>query len=232
MNGGVVVLCSGGGGNLRFIDVCIERGIAPGLRILGVLTDRECGATAYAKTKGIETRCIDFGEPSQQSLIDEIRRMAPSVIVTTVHRILGPEVVDAFRGRLINLHYSLLPAFPGRIGATPVRQALEYGAKFVGTTVHVVDESLDAGMPIIQSVTQTHAGDRVEDVMDSVFRCGCISLMHALGRSAAMVPGDETRERAFFNASGRMSFFSPSPVIRPEYESEDFWDEIASRGRE
>lgn len=230
MSGGVVLLCSGGGGNLRFVDACIDRGIAPGLCIVAVLTDRDCGASDYAMAKGIPTRSIDFAQPAQRALIDELQALGPSVVVTTVHRILAPEVVDAFRGRLINLHYSLLPAFSGSIGTTPVRQALEYGARFVGTTVHFVDDVVDAGRPIIQSATPVFDGDRTEDVMDSVFRCGCISLMHALDSLGATRQRKENAKRAFISASGRLSFFSPSPVFRPEYESDAFWDQIRLGG--
>lgn len=231
MSDGVVFLCSGGGGNLRFVDACIGHGIAPGLRILAVLTDRDCGASDYARAKGIPTRSIDFAQPAQQELVDELQAVGPSVVVTTVHRILAPEVVATFPGRLINLHYSLLPAFSGSIGTAPVRQALEYGVRFVGTTVHFVDEMVDAGTPIIQSATPVSPGDRVEDLMDSVFRCGCIALMHAIDAFRAMPSRKENTERAFISAGGRLSFFSPSPVFRAEYENEAFWDEIGLRGQ-
>ncbi len=231
MSLGVVLLCSGSGGNLRFVDACIEHGLAPGLRILAVLTDRDCAAGTYAKARGIPTRCLDFELRSQQGLLEALEALRPDIVVTTVHRILGPEVVAAFRGRLVNLHYSLLPAFPGRIGTTPVKQALEYGARFIGTTVHLVDEAVDAGRPIIQSVTPTLPGDRVEDVMDCVFRCGCIALMHALESLGSGARKPEGDERPFIDVGGRRSFFNPAPIFRREYGNEAFWNEIGSRGR-
>lgn len=74
------------------------------------------------------------------------------MIMTNIHRILSSRVVERCRGRLVNLHYSLLPMFGGLIGMDPIRRAIEAGCRFVGTTVHHVVEAVDAGPVISQTV--------------------------------------------------------------------------------
>jgi phosphoribosylglycinamide formyltransferase-1 len=76
-------------------------------------------------------------------------------------RLLSPCFIDAFRGRILNIHPSLLPSFPG---LDAQRQALEHGVKFSGCTVHFVDETLDGGPIIAQRVVPVLAGDTVESL--------------------------------------------------------------------
>jgi len=74
-------------------------------------------------------------------------------------RILGPEVVNLFPGRVLNVHPALLPAFPG---LEAQRQALEYGVRFAGCTVHFVDNELDHGPIVLQAVVPVEEGDTEE----------------------------------------------------------------------
>jgi phosphoribosylglycinamide formyltransferase-1 len=74
-------------------------------------------------------------------------------------RLLSPCFVEAFRGRILNIHPSLLPAFPG---LDAQRQALDHGAKVSGCTVHFVDETLDGGPIIVQREVPVQEGDTVE----------------------------------------------------------------------
>jgi phosphoribosylglycinamide formyltransferase-1 len=76
-------------------------------------------------------------------------------------RLLSPCFIDAFRGRILNIHPSLLPSFPG---LDAQRQALEHGVKFSGCTVHFVDETLDGGPIIAQRVVPVLEGDTVESL--------------------------------------------------------------------
>jgi phosphoribosylglycinamide formyltransferase-1 len=176
----IAFLCSGGGGNLRFLHEATVRGWLPGAEICAVLADRECAAIDSARTAAIPARVVDFQAPGQPELLQALQESAPDLVVTTVHRILREPVVAAYRGRLLNLHYSLLPAFGGAIGARPVQSALDYGARFTGVTAHEVDETLDGGRPVVQVVIPADPGEALEGLMNVVFRCGCLALLAAV----------------------------------------------------
>lgn len=176
----IVFLCSGGGGNLALVQAAISLGLLDA-EIVTVLSDRESGANRVAERLGIAHRVVDFAGEEQSALRESLVHCHPDLIVTNVHRILKPAVVEAFRGRLINLHYSLLPAFGGAIGARPLQSALAHGCKLVGATVHWVDESVDGGRPIAQCAVPV--GDdpaSLDDLMNVVFRCGGLGLLASL----------------------------------------------------
>jgi phosphoribosylglycinamide formyltransferase-1 len=222
----IVFLCSGGGGNLRFVDAAIRLGWIENAELSAVLSDRECPANRFARSSGIETQVSDFSPASQLNLLTDLCRSNPAVIVTTVNKIQIPELVQTFRGRLVNLHYSLLPAFSGLIGAKPLRQALEYGAKFVGTTVHLVNEGVDTGKPIVQSVTSTRPADNEASLMDVVFRCGCISLLTALLNVVPETAKLSRVEQEIISVKRRLSFFSPAVTTHGEFFEDSFWDSL------
>jgi phosphoribosylglycinamide formyltransferase-1 len=222
----IVFLCSGGGGNLRFVQRAIERGWIAHAVIAEVITDRECPANAFACAAGIPNRVVDFGEAGQTQVLAALAQAEPDLVVTTVHRILKEQVVAAFRGRLLNLHYSLLPAFGGAIGARPVQAALDYGACFVGATAHEVDETVDGGRPVVQAAVPVRPQDSAASLMDLVFRCGCIALGSAINvRLDRIAPSPET---ALF-MKDRLCLFS-APLCVPEAAAQDeaLWAELAA----
>ena len=222
----IVFLCSGGGGNLRFIAEAIRLGWLKQGVICGVITDRECLANQFARDKGIWTAVIDFSQKDQFNLLEELHRLAPDIVVTNVHKILAPGIVDAFRGRLINLHYSLLPAFGGVIGMKPIRQALDYGVQFVGTTAHLVEKAVDTGQPLVQATISVAAGDTTERLMDVVFRCGCLSLLTGIQILRADGQPIGKDKRSAFEICGRSVAFSPNVAWCSGYEDEEFWHRL------
>jgi len=144
----IAVLASGSGTNLQALIDAPDLGGDIGL----VLSDRpDVTALERARGAGIPTRVLpwgDFGSRSEFSTAvrDEIEKADVGVVVLAgFMRVLGGEVVGAFRNQILNIHPSLLPAFPG---AHAVDQALEHGVKMTGVTVHFVDEEVDHG-PII-----------------------------------------------------------------------------------
>jgi phosphoribosylglycinamide formyltransferase-1 len=222
----IVFLCSGGGGNLRFVKTAAEKGWLGQAVLTAVLTDRECGANEYARQYGLAEKSIDFTANGQLDLINSLDYYKPDIVITTVHRILSDEVVEKFRGRLINLHYSLLPAFGGFIGSRPVKEALAYGAKFVGVTVHMVDESLDRGKPLMQVVIPVKIGDDVTVLMELLFRCGCLSLGEVI---AACSPNDRrfTNEiEEVLKIKNRLCLFSNCINLPIDIQNEAFWEAI------
>lgn len=176
----VAFLVSGGGGNLRFLHRCSVDGIVPGLEVCSVIADRECHALEYARAQGIPSRQLDYDRRSPESLRLGLQECRADAIITNVHKIIDPGTVRLFAGKLINLHYSLLPDFGGSIGEKPVRQALDAGRTEVGTTLHFVDESLDGGPIISQTRLGVKPGEPFETLMDRVFRSGCLNLVNGL----------------------------------------------------
>lgn len=167
----VVFLCSGGGGNMRFLH-------RAGARIAACVTDRDCAAQDYATAHGIPTHRADFSVPGQDQLVAMLADKAPDIIVTNVHRILHAAMLQHFAPQLVNLHYSLLPNYAGTIGTAPVQQAIDAGDSHTGVTLHRVTETLDGGPQLLQVAVPLHAHDTLASVMDTVFRAGCLTLWH------------------------------------------------------
>lgn len=177
----IVFLCSGGGGNLRFIYNAISMDWIREAEISAVFTDRACLANDFAESIGVVNKCVDFSVAGQKFLSEELQLISPDLVITNVHKILTEQFVEQFRGKLINLHYSLLPAFGGLVGANAVKAAINHGAKFTGATAHFVDEQVDHGKPIVQvAIPIVSEAENFDDLMNVVFRCGCFALMGAI----------------------------------------------------
>jgi len=135
----------------------------PGARVALVLSDvADAPALARARGHGIATKVVDpraYAGKSEfnQALVEAIEESgADLVCLAGFMRILGRNFIDAFRGRVMNIHPSLLPSFPG---LHPQQQALDYGVKVSGCTVHFVDETVDGGAIILQSAVPVLDGD-------------------------------------------------------------------------
>lgn len=136
--------------NAEIVVVISDKADAPGL--------------ALAKERGIEVLAIERRglnrEEHEKEIIAALRERSVDLICLAGYmRLLSPCFVEAFRGRILNIHPSLLPAFPG---LDAQRQALEHGAKVSGCTVHFVDETLDGGPIIAQRTVPVLEGDTVE----------------------------------------------------------------------
>ena len=159
------VLLSGRGSNFAALASSIAAGRVPDAQISVVVSNREeAPGLARATEHGIPARII----PSKGLERETYDRMVVAalddarvdlVCLAGFMRLLSPYFVARFRGRILNIHPSLLPAFPG---LEAPRQALEYGVKFTGCTVHFVDENLDAGPVIVQAIVPVEPRDTVE----------------------------------------------------------------------
>lgn len=162
MSSSLVVLVSGEGSNLQALVAACKRGEVPG-ELVAVGADRDCGGVEWASARGMATFVVPFRSPRAQwssVLLERVRRHDPDLVVSAgFMRILSPEFVDAYEGRLINLHPSLLPSFPG---PHAVRDALAAGAAVTGTTVHFVDHGVDSGPVILQRAVPIEPGDTEE----------------------------------------------------------------------
>jgi phosphoribosylglycinamide formyltransferase 1 len=143
----------------------IRAGKIPNAEIVIVISDKaDAAGLKLAKERGIETVAIERKgrkrEEHEQEVIAALRdRRVDLICLAGYMRLLSPCFVEAFRHRILNIHPSLLPSFPG---LDAQRQALEHGVRFSGCTVHFVDETLDGGPIIAQRVVPVLEGDTVE----------------------------------------------------------------------
>jgi phosphoribosylglycinamide formyltransferase-1 len=153
----VAILVSGRGSNMRALLEASRSGQLPAADIRLVLSNQPAApALEVARQYGVEAIAIDhrrFGSDRgahEEAVIAELRRCGIEVVVMAGYmRLVTRRLIEAFEGRMINIHPSLLPAFPGTHAQ---RQALQYGAKISGCTVHFVTEEMDAGPIILQHV--------------------------------------------------------------------------------
>lgn len=178
----IAFFCSGSGGNFHFIRVCIEKGLLPGVELAGAIVDSNSSVGPFCKAHHIHYANASFTRGRQWRELDPIlEELRPDIVVTTVHKIIDDEVLKRSPGKLVNLHYSLLPAFGGMIGMKAVEQAIEYGAKIIGSSAHHVTSELDAGKPIAQvALPLTSSEPMSEELTNSVFRAAALCLFGLL----------------------------------------------------
>jgi phosphoribosylglycinamide formyltransferase-1 len=167
------VLLSGRGSNFEALADSVAAGRIPSAEIAVVISNRE-GAAGIEKAKahGIETRVIPSKglerEAYDRQVVGALREKQVDVVcLAGFMRLLSPYFVAAFPNRILNIHPGLLPAFPG---LEAQRQALEYGVKFSGCTVHFVDEQLDAGPIILQAVVPVRDDDTPDSLSDRILK--------------------------------------------------------------
>ncbi len=158
----IVLLISGRGSNMEaIVQRCAEQGWPA--RVVAVIANKpDAGGLAFAAAHGIATAVVSHKghatrEAFDDALAQAIDAFRPDLLVLAgFMRILGAAFVQRYAGRLLNIHPSLLPAFPG---LHTHRRALEAGCKAVGATVHLVTAELDHGPIVMQSVVPVQAGD-------------------------------------------------------------------------
>ena len=161
----LAVFASGRGSNFEALVLAARRGEFPG-RIVALLSDQPGSpAVERARTLGIEAVCPPCGPfrtrlEDEGSWIEALRaRGVEAVLLAGFMRRLHQPLLDAFRDRILNLHPSLLPAFPG---LDAICRAWEHGVRVTGCTVHLVDDQLDHGPILAQSVVDVRDEDTLE----------------------------------------------------------------------
>lgn len=161
------ILISGRGSNMIALADAVREGRVPNARVAVVFSDQANAAgLAKAKERGIETLVIERRGRSRiehdREVVSELRaREIDLVCLAGYMRVLSSEFIEAFRGRILNIHPSLLPSFPG---LDAQKQAIEHGVKWTGCTVHFVDETLDGGRIISQRAVPISDNDTVESL--------------------------------------------------------------------
>ncbi|WP_369046843.1 phosphoribosylglycinamide formyltransferase [Sinomonas sp. P10A9] len=167
----IVVLVSGTGSNLQAVIDAVKAG-ALNLEIAAVGADRE-GTYGIERSDeaGIDTFVVNFNsfetrEEWDAALAAKVASYEPDVVVSSgFMRIVSPEFIARFGGRYLNTHPALLPAFPGAHG---VRDALEYGVKVTGCTVHWADAGVDTGPIIAQEAVAIADSDDEESLHERI----------------------------------------------------------------
>jgi phosphoribosylglycinamide formyltransferase 1 len=159
------VLLSGRGSNFEALADSIAAGRIPGAEIALVISNRESApGVARAAERGIPAKIIPSKgmarEDYDRLVVAELNKAGVELVcLAGFMRLLSPYFVTAFPQRILNIHPSLLPSFPG---LEAQRQALEFGVKFSGCTVHLVDENLDAGAILVQAIVPVRDEDTEE----------------------------------------------------------------------
>ena len=167
------VLLSGRGSNFEALAANVASGRIPNAEIAIALSNREdARGIEKARVLGIEARVIS-SKGLEREVYDKLvvtalqEKRVDLVCLAGYMRLLSPQFVAAFHNRILNIHPSLLPAFPG---LEAQRQALEHGAKFSGCTVHFVDENLDAGPIVLQACVPIEDSDTPETLSERILR--------------------------------------------------------------
>ncbi len=173
----VAVLVSGGGTNLAAILDAVKDGTITNARVEAVISNNpNAYALKRAAKRGIAHACIspksfESRERFNRALLDKLKELEPDLIVLAGFLVvIPPEVIAAFRNRIINIHPSLIPAFCGKgyYGLKVHEGVLSRGAKVTGATVHFVDEGTDTGPILLQKAVAVEETDTPETLQRRV----------------------------------------------------------------
>lgn len=169
----IAVLLSGRGSNFEAIADSVAAGRIPNAEIAVVVSNREnAPGLEKARQRGLEAVVILSRGRQREEYDREVvvlleQKQTDLVCLAGFMRILSPHFVQAFRNRILNIHPALLPSFTGLEGQ---RQALEWGVRITGCTVHFVDESLDGGPIVAQAAVGVEDDDTEETLSARILR--------------------------------------------------------------
>lgn len=161
------ILISGRGSNMTAIIDAAQSGKIPNAEVVVVISDKsKAQGLEKAKMRGIETVVVTRNKRSREEhdadIITELKKRNVEIICLAGYmRLLSSDFVRAFPNKIINIHPSLLPSFPG---LDAQKQAFEYGVKITGCTVHFVDEDLDHGAIILQKSVEVSNDETAESL--------------------------------------------------------------------
>ena len=159
------ILISGRGSNMAALIDAVKGGEIPASEVCVVISDKANAAgLAKARSQGIETIVIERAgrtrEEHDAEMVNELRRCGVELVCLAGYmRLLSEDFVSAFENRIVNIHPSLLPSFPG---LDVQQQTIDYGVKISGCTMHFVDAKLDAGPIILQRAVEVKDDDTAE----------------------------------------------------------------------
>lgn len=168
------ILISGRGSNMVALVDAVKSGEIPASEVTVVISDKaDAAGLARARERGVETVVVERNGRARHEhdaeIIAELQKRGVELVCLAGYmRLLSPSFVQAFPNRIINIHPSLLPAFPG---LEAQRQAFDAGVKVTGCTVHYVDELLDHGPVILQREVAVGEADTAETLAARILEC-------------------------------------------------------------
>jgi phosphoribosylglycinamide formyltransferase 1 len=165
------ILISGRGSNMVALVDAISEGRVPNAQVSIVISDQaSASGLVKARERGLDVAIIERAgrsrEDHDKAIIEELKRREVDFLCLAGYmRILSNRFIELFRNRMINIHPSLLPSFPGLHAQ---KQAIEHGVKWSGCTVHFVDETLDGGPIIDQRAVPVYPSDTVDTLSDRI----------------------------------------------------------------
>lgn len=165
----IAILTSNTAGNLQSIVECAQKGTL-NVNISMIISDNSSSlGLRIAKEYGIEGVCIPYEgnkKEHERKILSCLRKHGVNLVVLDGYmRILSPSFIREYKNKIMNVHPSLLPAFPGR---NAWKQALDHGVKVSGCTIHFVDKDVDAGPIILQIPVQVGEDDTVEMLKERI----------------------------------------------------------------
>jgi phosphoribosylglycinamide formyltransferase 1 len=179
----IAVLASGRGSNFQAVVDAIHAGSIPADCVSLITDNPKAYAIERAEKAGVTRVVIDYAsfpsrEAYERALLCAMQDVNPDLFVLAGYmRILGSSIVRAFPGKMVNIHPALLPSFTGLHAQ---RQAVQYGVKVAGCTVHFVDESLDGGPIILQRCVPVVNGDDEDSLADRILKAEHICYPEAI----------------------------------------------------
>ncbi len=165
------ILISGRGSNMIALDDAVRNRLIPDCKIAIVISDKIGAAgLARAQERGLTTLVLErrgiSREEHDRAIVAALKEHQVELVCLAGYmRLLSPGFINSFPGRILNIHPSLLPAFPG---LDAQQQALEHGVKWTGCTVHLVDDTLDGGPIVAQRVVPVLPEDTVETLAERI----------------------------------------------------------------
>ena len=161
------VFASGRGTNFSAIARAVKKGKIKANLSLLISDNPKAGALARARRAGIKTLVVDFSQyPSRAEYEVEIiknleKENIELIVLAGYMRIVGPELIQKYKNKILNIHPALLPSFKGTHG---IEDAFNYGTKVTGVTVHFVDDKMDHGPIILQAPVKIEEADTLESL--------------------------------------------------------------------
>ncbi|MHB8546193.1 MAG: phosphoribosylglycinamide formyltransferase [Nitrosotalea sp.] len=174
----LAILISGRGSNMENILKAVKKNKIPIKPVIVISNKPDAKGLAIAQKTGIKTEIVDssglkggnWEYDSKLVSVLEKYKVTPQnglICLAGFMRIMSPEFIRHYKGRIMNIHPAILPSFPGLHSQ---RQALEYGVKYTGCTVHFVDEGVDTGPIILQSVVKIKNNDTEESISKKILK--------------------------------------------------------------
>jgi phosphoribosylglycinamide formyltransferase 1 len=185
----ILVVCNSRG---RMLDLCLQAQPIQE-RVWGILSDHDSESLLVAERYRLEKIMLagsDDGVLSDRILSECLSYKVDFIISTGYTRIFKGALLDEYQGRILNTHFSLLPAFPGTKGSdwttsqyaprAIFERAMAYGSRIIGNTVHLIDKSIDGGYPVMQSALPVPYDEPVADIRHRLFVHECRMFMQTV----------------------------------------------------